>query len=168
MPPNSSRSEPPPARGTVLAVFSALVLGAVPLAGQTRPTDALAWLTGCWERRTATALIEEQWSSAAGGMLIGFAKTTVRDSVREYEFIRIYSVGDTLVYHAQPSRQQPAEFRAVPPYDSVVTFANPAHDFPQRIIYRRAGRDSIRARTEGTRNGQSRGVDYPYARAVCW
>ena len=139
------------------------LLAAGPLAAQSRPVDALAWLTGCWERRTARAVIEEQWSSPRGGALVGFGKTTVRDTVREWEHLRIYAAGATLVYHAMPSRQQPAEFRAGPPYDSVVTFANPAHDFPQRIIYRRAG-DSLYARIEGTRNGQARGVDYRYAR----
>ena len=158
MPPNSWRCK---------AFFVALMVVPVSAAAQARPVESLRWLSGCWERRTPTAYIEEQWSSTAGGMLIGFAKTTVRDSVREYEFVRISAIGDTLVYHAQPSRQQPAEFRAVPPYDSVVTFANPGHDFPQRIIYRRVGSDSVRARIEGTRNGQVRGVDYAYARARC-
>jgi len=152
----------------LVAAFALLAaLPAAPLGAQAGPADALGWLTGCWERRTATALVQEQWSSAAGGMLLGFSKTTVRDSVREYEFLRIYPVGDTLVYHAQPSRQQPAEFRAAPPYDTTVTFANPAHDFPQRIIYRRIGTDSVHARIEGTRNGQTRGVDFRYARAAC-
>ena len=150
------------ARALVLATLSSAALGA-----QSRAVESLGWFTGCWERRTPSAVIEEHWSSATGGMLIGFGKTTVRDSVREYEFLRISAIGDTLVYHAQPSRQRPAEFRAVPPYDSVITFANPAHDFPQRVIYRRAGPDSLLARIEGTRSGQVRGVDYSYARVSC-
>ena len=150
-------------------VLAALLCGA-PMAAQSRAVESLGWLQGCWERRTASAVVEEHWSSAAGGMLIGFGKTTVRDSVRdsvrEYEFLRIFATGDTLVYHAIPSRQQPTEFRAVPPWDSAVTFANPAHDFPQRVIYRKAG-DSLHARIEGTRNGQPRGVDFRYARTAC-
>jgi hypothetical protein len=55
----------------------------------------------------------------------------------------------------------------VPPHDGAITFSNPAHDFPQRIIYRRAGADSLHARIEGTRNGQPRGVDYAYVRVAC-
>jgi hypothetical protein len=166
MPQNSWRSDLAHRLARTIALTAALMAPAVATA-QPRPVESLGWFTGCWERRTPAAVIEEQWSSARGGVLIGFGKTTVRDTVREYEFLRIYAAGDTLVYHAQPSRQQPAEFRALPPFDSVVTFANPAHDFPQRIIYRRAGGDSLRARIEGTRNGQPRGVDYSYARAAC-
>jgi hypothetical protein len=39
-----------------------------------------------------------------------------------------------------------------------------AHDFPQRVIYRRRGADSLLARVEGMRGGQLRGLDYPYRR----
>ena len=151
-------------RSSLLAVALAAV--ASPLDAQGRAVESLGWLQGCWERRTPTSLVEEHWSSAAGGMLIGFGKTTVRDTVREWEFLRIYAIGDTLVYHATPSRQQPTEFRAAPPHDSAIVFANPAHDFPQRVIYRRAG-DSLHARIEGMRNGQQRGVDFRYARTGC-
>jgi hypothetical protein len=47
-----------------------------------------------------------------------------------------------------------------------VVFENGAHDFPQRIRYRRGG-DMLFARIEGTRDGKVRGVDYPYARVAC-
>ena len=46
-------------------------------------------------------------------------------------------------------------------------FSNPAHDFPQWIIYRLRGSDSLVARIEGTRNGQLRGIDFPMRRTGC-
>jgi hypothetical protein len=134
---------------------------------QSRPTDALRWLSGCWELRAPNRLVEEHWSSAAGGMLHGFSRTLRGDSIVEYEFVRIYSAGDTLVYDAQPSRQARAEFRAVGPFELEIVFANPAHDFPQRIIYRRVGNDSLLARIEGTIRGQHRARDFPYRRVGC-
>lgn len=149
---------------TTVFVFAALCLTSV--AGAQRPTDQLSWLTGCWERRTASGVIQEQWSSNAGGMLHGFSRTVRRDTVIAWEFVRIYAVGDTLVFEAQPSRQAKAEFRAVAPFDPEVVFANPAHDFPQRVVYRRSG-DSLLARIEGSRGGQNRVVPFGYARAKC-
>jgi hypothetical protein len=131
-----------------------------------RPTDQLSWLSGCWERRTANGVVEEQWSSNAGGMLHGFSRTVRRDTIVEYEFMRIFSTGDTLVFEAQPSRQAKAEFRAVPPFTPEVVFANPAHDFPQRVVYRRSG-DSLLARVEGTRDGRLRVIPFPYVRVPC-
>ena len=78
----------------VLIRYSALVvalLAHVTVAGAQRPTDQLSWLSGCWERRTANGVVEEQWSSAAGGALLGFSRTLRRDSLVEYEFMRIFS-----------------------------------------------------------------------------
>ena len=133
-----------------------------------RPTSALEWLAGCWERRSGERVIEEHWTAPRAGMLLGVGRTTLGDSVVEHEFVRIYEAGDTLVYAAHPSGQVPAEFRAPPPRaGGVVTFENAAHDFPQRVIYRRAGPDSLVARVEGTRRGVVRGADFPYRRVPC-
>jgi hypothetical protein len=146
--------------------LTALAVLAPSLAEAQRPTDQLSWLTGCWERRTATGVVEEQWSSSSGGMLLGFSRTVRRDSVVDYEFVRIFAVADTLVFEAQPARQAKTQFRAVPPFTPEVVFANPAHDFPQRVIYRRAG-DSLLARIEGVRGGQPRVIPFPYAKVGC-
>ena len=133
---------------------------------------ALAWMAGCWERRTGDRLllVEEQWLAPRGGTLLGVGRTTRGDSLVEYEFMRVYEgAGDTLVFAAHPSGQPSAEFRAPPPHGDgrAVTFENAAHDFPQRVIYRRAGPDSLVARVEGTRGGRVRGVSFPYRRARC-
>ena len=50
--------------------------------------------------------------------------------------------------------------------DGVVVFENLAHDFPQRIIYRRNRRRRVTARIEGTVKGESRGRDFPYSRCA--
>jgi len=60
-----------------------------------------------------------------------------------------------------------ADFEAKTTSDTMVVFENPAHDFPQRIIYRRRGTDSLLARIEGTVNGQTRAIDFPSARTRC-
>jgi hypothetical protein len=99
-------------------------------------------------------------------------RTPTGDSTMAWEFIRVYARGTDLVYAAQPHNQPAAEFTSERVSDSVVVFANPAHDYPQRIIYRRAGKDSLRARVEGTQGGRtpgarSRASDFPYVRAAC-
>ncbi len=45
-------------------------------------------------------------------------------------------------------------------------FENPAHDFPQRVIYRRLGADAVTGRIEGQIGGQARSVDFPYKRGA--
>jgi Domain of unknown function (DUF6265) len=132
-----------------------------------RPTDSLAWMAGCWELRSGRGVVEEQWLAPRGGVLLGVGRTTRGDTLVEFEFMRIYEAGDTLVFAAAPSGQRPAEFRAPTYRAGEVTFDNAAHDFPQRIRYRSAGADSLVARVEGERGGDIRGVDFSYRRTRC-
>jgi hypothetical protein len=127
----------------------------------------LQWLAGCWQRKLGSATIEEHWMSPAGGVLLGTSRTTVVGLNRGYEFLRIFSSGDTIVYVASPSGQKTTEFRSTKVSEGEVLFENPTHDFPQKIGYRAVGPDSLHAFIEGPRNGETRRIDYPYARAVC-
>ncbi len=131
------------------------------------PIEQVAWLAGCWQRTNGNLTVEEQWMRPRGGTMLGMGRTVRGDSTVEWEHLRIAPDGDTLVYHAIPSGQEPAEFRAISVSAEAVTFEDKAHDFPQRVIYRRAGVDSLHARVEGVLRGQPRGIDFRYQRASC-
>jgi hypothetical protein len=129
----------------------------------------LSWMAGCWRQTDSRngRTIDEQWMAPMGRTMLGMSRTVRGDSMIEFEHLQILERGGHAIFHAEPSGQTPADFEARNVSDSIVTFENPTHDFPQRVIYRRRGRDSLFARIEGTRNGRVRGVDFPYARAVC-
>lgn len=140
-----------------------------------RPSERLGWLTGCWELRRPNGLrIEETWTSARGGMLLGTSRTTRpiadtgRDTLVEFEQMYIREAGDTAVFTALPSGQASASFRADTLQAGLVSFANPAHDFPQRVHYERVGADSVRAVVEGPRRaGGRRAIEFRYGRVAC-
>lgn len=142
---------------------ASLVLGVLPavLAGQA--VQPPAWLAGCWEQRTGTRESLEMWMPPAGGLMLGASRTLVNGVVREYEQLRIAVDSGRLVYTATPSSQQTASFTSTRVTDSSFTVENLQHDFPQRIIYRRHGADSLIARVEGA----ARGFDYPMRRSSC-
>jgi hypothetical protein len=148
-----------------LAIFSAAT--APPAARPQRAPFPLAWLAGCWQTERGGSIVEEQWMAPRGGTMMGMSRTTKGDAVQEYEYLRIYRSGDSLVYAAHPAGQAPAEFTAASPSGARVVFANPAHDFPQRIIYERVSVDSVVARVEGDRGGQTRGFSFGYRRVKC-
>jgi hypothetical protein len=127
----------------------------------------VGWLAGCWERRDGDRLVEEHWMAPRGAMMLGMGRTVRGDTLVEYEQVRIYERGGSLVYAASPSSQEPAEFVSTTVSDSLAVFENLAHDFPQRVVYRRAGADSLDASVEGTSRGKRRTVRFPYARASC-
>jgi uncharacterized protein DUF6265 len=102
-----------------------------------------------------------------GGLMLGSGRTTRGDTLLDFEQTRIVVRGGRLVFAASPMGQPPAEFPGVAVSDSAVTFENPEHDFPQRVIYRRAGADVLVARVEGVRRGSVRGQDFRYERVAC-
>ena len=145
--------------GASLHAFSSTAL--------TAQVSSLKWMTGCWESRANNLVVTEQWSFPRAKMMLGAGQTTRSDSTIEYEHTRIFERDGTLVFSAQPSGQAPAEFVADSASGFSVTFSNPAHDFPQRVIYRRLSADSLLGRVEGQRGGQIRGVNFSYRRVSC-
>ena len=99
--------------------------------------------------------------------MLGMARTIVRDTLAEHESTLIRQHGDKLAYEANPSGQKPAIFPAIIVSADSVLFEAPEHDFPQRIGYIRRGADSLVAFIEGTAQGRTRRIAYPYARVAC-
>lgn len=102
-----------------------------------------------------------------GGSMFGMSRTIRRDTTVAHEFMQIIERSGKLVLIAHPSGQASTEFVLSYSRKDSVAFANPDHDFPQRILYRRVGADSLVARIEGRRAGQVRGIDFPYVRVRC-
>jgi hypothetical protein len=93
---------------------------------------------------------------------------TVRDGrLLEYEVVLLTEQDGRLAYEAHPSGQASTTFRSIHVSDSLLVFEDPAHDFPQRVAYQRQGTDSLLAWIEGTANGQTRRISFPYARVSC-
>ena len=140
---------------------------ASPLAAQRSPVDNMQWLAGCWERSRGQSRTIERWTAPSGGEMIGESYSNASGEERTSERLRLFAVGDTLVYAATPTGQRMTEFRSPTSTGDEITFANPAHDFPQRIIYRRVPPDSLIARIEGDRNNRIQPVTFSFRKIEC-
>lgn len=96
--------------------------------------DDLAFLSGHWGAKVGNVEMEEIWSAPAGGMLIGMHRD-VKAKRTSFEFMRIEQTADGIVFFAQPSGRPQTPFPLVESSANRAVFANPQHDFPQRIIY---------------------------------
>jgi len=148
-----------------LTVLVAAALGSAPQAAAPSVND-VAWIAGCWDMTRNGRHIVEQWLPPEGGTMMGMARTVTAGRTSEWEFVIIRSGAAGLEYVAKPSGQPEGTFTAARASATEVVFENAAHDFPQRIIYKRDG-DALLAAVEGTMNGQSRRIEYPYAKASC-
>jgi hypothetical protein len=72
-----------------------------------------------------------------------------------------------LVFVAQPGGSPPTEFPARSKSAAEITFENQSHDFPNRVIYRKTGPDSMLGRIEGILDGQARAIDFRFNRTPC-
>ncbi len=152
-------------RAIVLAATVAVMaIGAQP---QSASLDRVRWLAGCWEMRAGQRVSLEMWMPPDGGLMMGASRTTVNGAVRESERLTITAEGGKVVYTALPSGQAETRFTSTEVSDSGFVVENLAHDFPQRIRYRRRGADSVTARVEGPGPNGVRGFDIPMRRVSC-
>ncbi|WP_257389285.1 DUF6265 family protein [Tahibacter caeni] len=143
----------------LLAAVLALILPSAPAAALEPP----AWLAGHWRSEQAGRVTEEVWLAPAQGLMTGMSRT--HGGTRAFfEFLRIEQRGEALYYLAQPRGGAATEFRAVQADADTAAFENPAHDFPQRIVYERRADGGLAARIEGRVDGKPRVERWDYRR----
>jgi hypothetical protein len=126
----------------------------------------LKFFTGCWEARYGSSVsVEEQWTKAVAGSLLGMGRTIKGDKTVLTEFMRIEPKDGGLVFVARVGDGS-VPFKLVKLTDTEAVFENPANDFPQRIIYRKVD-GGLFARIEGIDKGKEKGQDFPYKEVPC-
>ena len=99
-----------------------------------------AFLSGCWEQRSDDGRwTEECWTDTRGGLMIGSGRIGKGDQVGHWEWMRIERGADGgLTFYGSPKGATPVGFRAIAADANSITFANPNHDYPQRVRYARS------------------------------
>jgi hypothetical protein len=110
-------------------------------------------MAGSWASTDGAKTSEEHWTKPAGGMMLGLHRDTEGQKTA-FEFLRIEEAAGKITYLASPQGQSSTPFELVESAAQRVVFANPAHDFPQRILYWREG-ESLCAAVEGPMNGET-------------
>ena len=123
----------------------------------------LGWLSGKWHIEDHGRVIDEQWTTPAGGMMLGMSRTVKDGKTLSFEFLRIVERPDGLLYIAQPEGRPPTEFRLISSEGDEWVFENPEHPFPRRIRYKRVSDDSLLARIEDASGAKH--VDVGYSRS---
>ena len=145
-------------RIAALTLFAAII--AAPLAAQ-EPAPFPSWMAGAWTLSDGDRWTEEFWTHPRGGLMIGASREGQGDQLRTWESIRILRKPDgALAYVPMPNGGPAIEFALVRQDERSIEFANPAHDFPQRIRYWREG-DTLHA--EISLIDGSRAVRWSYA-----
>ena len=142
-----------------------LAAGLLAVAGAAGSAEAqFDWLAGHWCGDSGGRTLHEVWLPEAGGVLLGMSRTLRGGALESFEFMRIVPAGEDAGLHVQPNGVAPTTFAIAERGAQRVLFENAAHDFPNRIEYRRDG-DTLHAYIAGPgRDGKEMKIPFDYRR----
>ena len=103
------------------------------------PLQEFDWIVGVWQRERQGKMLFEEWTQVSPATIEGrsFMKGE-NNEVQVLEDLMITSMGNEVFYIPKVAENDlPVPFKLVSRQDGHLTFENPAHDFPQRIEYKR-------------------------------
>ncbi len=127
----------------------------------------LGKLHGRWESLNQNTTQIEEWGLVAEGDLRGRGFVLEGRDTTFIEFLSIKEIDDTLRYFAQVSDQndgETIEFKMRSQSKNIIEFANPAHDFPKRIVYEIEADSVLHTFIEGPRDGRTIRINFDYIR----
>lgn len=113
----------------------------------------LSWLAGVWAGTTDGETVEEHWMEPGGGMMVGMNRTLYANGKSSFEYLRLDSDKETIVFYASPSGKPATPFPLKEIDEKKAVFENLKSDFPQRIIYQRKD-NTLHASIEGEVGGK--------------
>jgi hypothetical protein len=120
-------------------------------------TEQVKWMIGTWKINAGNNVIIEQWQLANDSTLTGksiFIKNGT-DTIPQESLELAYRKGDWYYISTVngQNNSKPVPFKIIFLKGTEFISENPAHDFPQRIAYRRL-KNQIFASIEGRNNGK--------------
>lgn len=123
----------------MIAAAAAMLIGAAP-----EMVKLPGWMAGQWVEETEAGWTEESWLPPRAGMMIGVSRSGKGETLQIWELARIApDEAGRLTFWASPKGRAPSPFPLVSASATEIVFANPAHDYPQRIRYWREGADLL-------------------------
>ncbi len=118
-----------------------MVLGLAMLATGASSAPAMpGWMSGCWLEQKSPNWTEECWTGPRANQMMGSGPQWPRRADQSWETMQIERGADGgLVFYGSVKGGARVAFPMVSSGPRDIVFANPQHDYPQRIHYWREG-----------------------------
>lgn len=120
--------------------------------------DKANWLIGKWGHTSKEGTLTETWVKTNDSVYKGATYFVVggKDTVFA-ETVDLIQENDKLAYIASvpgQNKEKPVRFDMTSISDNTIIFENPAHDYPNKIVYNKIGNDSVFAEIFGVQKGK--------------
>lgn len=125
------------------------------------------WLIGNWENKTDQGTLSENWEKTNDSVFHGQSYFIKKKDTLHSELVELSQKGEELIYSPVVKGQNndlPVAFKLTSATANQLVFENLAHDFPQRISYKRITADSLLAEISGKQQGNPTSESYPMKR----
>lgn len=110
------------------------------------PIDKAEWMLGEWTLQQGEEKMLERWSRSNDTLFEGASFSIIGTDTVWSEKMTLSEINNEVFYNALVADQNEGKavsFKLVSSSEGKLLFENPEHDFPQRILYRRFGLDSM-------------------------
>ena len=117
------------------------------------------WLIGRWENNSAEGNLSEFWAKANDSTLLGESYFVIKNDTVFGEKVELMQRSNDFIYEARVAKQngeKPVPFKLTKSSETEMIWENPAHDYPNKIVYQRVGNDSLVAQIFGTKDGKAK------------
>jgi hypothetical protein len=147
----------------ILGALMAAAVAAAPGADALADVAKLSWMAGAWTQEADGVVVRETWLAPLDGVMGGVGQTNRPGRKPFVEHVKISAEPAGATFTAMLPGQPPTAFVLLPGPDGEAVFENKAHDFPQRVFYRRCGED-LCAGVEGLVKGELKREEWRYRR----
>ncbi len=125
------------------------------------------WLLGNWENKLPEGDLSESWEKKDDSTFVGHSYFIKEKYTISFESIELLQKGEELFYIPTVKGQnndKPVSFKLITATAMEFTFENSSHDYPQKIVYKKAGPNDLIVAFSGTQQGKASTESYPMKR----
>lgn len=122
------------------------------------------WFLGNWENISKEATFKEFWSKKTDSSYFAESIVIIEKDTVFYEKMDLFQKSDSLILKISvkdQNKEKPVSFYMTKSNENELTFENPKHDFPTKIVYTKITNDSLVAAIYGKKNGKEISETFP-------
>ena len=125
------------------------------------------WIIGSWEQKTDKGILTESWQRQNDSVFVGSCYFINESDTLHRETILLEQRADSITYSANVKGQnndKAVPFRLTTANTNSLVFENPAHDYPQKIVYQKSKSNGLLVTISGILHGKKSVEKYNFSK----